>query len=314
MEDEMMNVAKRVGQRTADSKQPCIWMQAEVVSRKFCRTSYDCPSCRYDRVLRLLAEKNRRMENEGRVPEGKRGRVVPWKDKLMGRPLSGRPCLHHMKGRIEFRACTHEYRCGNCDFDQYFDDQYAAHALVSLVDVLKVGGFKVPQGYYFHRGHTWMKIEEQDSVSVGLDDFALRVLGPFDRIEAPLIGKEVRQGRADITVIRGDYQAGVLSPVSGVVSVSNTELRRNGSTAGKGPYAEGWIMRVHTENLRQDLKDLMIYNETETFMQGEVDRLYQAIEDVAGPLSADGGHLGDDIFGKMPSLGWERLVRNFLKT
>lgn len=33
-------------------------------------------------------------------------------------------------------------------------------------------------------------------------------------------------------------------------------------------------------------------------------------EEVA-PLAADGGYLGNDIFGSLPALGWERLNRVF---
>ena len=49
-------------------------------------------------------------------------------------------------------------------------------------------------------------------------------------------------------------------------------------------------------------------------MERQVERLHQVIEDVAGPLAADGGYLGNDIYGNMPQLGWGRLTRIFLNT
>lgn len=305
---------KRFGMKSAGEGHPCIWMQSEVVSRKFCKINYDCPSCRFDKFLRLLADENKRLKEAGKAAKGKRGRIISWRDKLRARPPSKRPCLHHLKGRIAFKACTQEYRCVNCDFDQYFHDQYSVHAVVSPVDLLDIKGFRIPQGYYFHRGHTWIKIDEGSSVRVGIDEFALRLLGPLDRIEAPLMGKEVRQGRADIRVVRGPHQAKVLSPVSGVVTAINPKLREEGDLANQDPYSEGWVMSVHSNNLRQDLKDLMINTETGDFIGGEVERLYHVIEEVGGPLAADGGHLGNDIYGHMPQLGWERLTRDFLHT
>jgi glycine cleavage system H lipoate-binding protein len=219
-----------------------------------------------------------------------------------------------MKGRIEFKVCTHDYKCANCDFDQYFNDQYSVHAVVSPVDVLDIEGFKVPQGYYFHPGHTWIKVEEGSSVRVGIDEFALRLLGPLDRIEAPLMGKEVKQGRADIGVYRSEHQARVLSPVSGVVTAINPKLREEGELANQDPYTAGWLMSVHCNNLRGDLKNLVINKETGDFIEGEVERLYELIEEVAGPLAADGGDLSQDIYGQMPQLGWERLTKVFLKS
>lgn len=299
---------------SAEERHPCIWMQAGVVSRKLCKIKYDCPSCRFDRIMRRVSDENLSLKREGAVPKGKRGQIVSWQQKLRSQPATKRPCVHHMKGRIEFKVCTNDYKCTNCDFDQYFNDQYSVHAVVSPVEVLDIEGFKVPQGYYFHPGHTWIKVEEGSSVRVGIDEFALRLLGPLDRIEAPLMGKEVKQGRADIGVSRAEHQAGFLSPVSGVVTAINPRLREEGDLANQDPYSAGWVMSVHCNNLRGDLKNLVINNETGDFIEGEVERLYEVIEEVAGPLAADGGDLSQDIFGQMPQLGWERLTKIFLKS
>ncbi len=75
---------------------------------------------------------------------------------------------------------------------------------------------------------------------------------------------------------------------------------------------EGWVLQEHANNLRDDIKNLMIKNETRDFLSEEIDRLYEVIEETAGPLAADGGQLGNDVFGNLPSIGWERLSRLFL--
>lgn len=300
--------------RSKEKPTPCIWMQGGVVSRKFCRSDYACASCRFDKALGKAAEQNQREMREGKSLKGKRGRIVSWKEQLKGRLPSKRPCIHHMKDRIEFRACHHDYLCRNCEFDQFFHDQFAVHAVVKPVNPMEIEGFRVPQGYYFHPGHTWMKVEEGISVRVGVDEFALRLLGPFDRIESPLLGRDVSQDRPDIIAFRDGRQAPLLSPVNGVITAINPRLRENGRLASDEPYSEGWVMNVHATDLRRDLKKLMIHEETEAFMKAQVSDLYRLIEEVGGPLSVDGGDLGLDIYGNMPALGWERLIRVFLKT
>lgn len=292
----------------------CIWMQAGVIRKKTCNEDYHCITCRFDRMMGQIAEENQRLKKAGRFPGGNRGKIISWKDKLKELTPAKRPCLHHMKGHIEFRACTNEYRCGDCEFDQYFHDQYTVYAVVEPVEARAVQGFMVPQGYYFHPGHTWVKMEEDASVRVGMDDFALRLLGPLDCIKAPVIGKEVRRGREDISLFRGSNRADIRSPVSGVVTSINAGLRERGSLANEDPFTSGWIMRVHTNNLREDLRHLTINTESEDFMDKEVERLYQVIEEVGGPMSTDGGSLGNDIYGGMPQLGWERLAHLFLRT
>ena len=309
-----MMVSSRNEDKRSAKHPPCIWRQAGVVSKKLCRIDYQCTVCAYDRALRRTATENEQLKEKGRAPRGKRGRIVFWKDRLKELPAWKQPCLHHMIGHIEFRSCTHDYQCGNCEFDQYFSDQFAVHAVVKPVNVLDIKGFKIPQGFYLHPGHAWVKIEEGATVRVGLDDFAMRLLGPLDQIEAPLMGKQLEQDRPDIALNRQGNHARLLSPVSGVVTDINPQLRERGSRGTEDPYSAGWILRLHCSNLRQDLKKLMIGNQAGEYIDQEIDRLYEVIEETAGPLAADGGYLNDDIFGHMPQLGWKQLTELFLRT
>ena len=302
----------RLELKSTQDRQPCIWMQAGVVYRKYCTLDYNCPVCHFDRTLKKIAAENREKKSAGKVLKGRRYKIVSWTDKMRELPQRQQPCIHHMKGRIDFRACTNDYRCSNCDFDQYFNDQFTVHAVVQPVDVLDIDGVKAPQGYYLHPGHVWAKVEEGSSVRIGLDDFVLRVLGPLDRIDMPLIGKQVQQDHPGIVLHRRGHRATARIPVSGVVTAINSRLFEHGSLANREPYADGWVMQVHADNLRSDLKTLMIRNETREFLSGEIDRLYAVIEETAGPLAADGGQLGSDIYGNLPGLGWDRLVDHFL--
>jgi glycine cleavage system H lipoate-binding protein len=299
-------------QHLKEKPAPCIWMQAEVVRRKNCFSNYNCHVCRYDRALRRVCDENTR-RIRGKPLEGKRGQIGFWKNRLNKRPPWKRPCLHHMKGRIDFKACNREYKCEDCEFDQYFDDQYTVHALVKPVDFIDIDGIKIPHGFYLHKGHTWVKVEEGSDVRIGLDDFILRTLGPLDRIETPLMGKALEQNVDDIIVNRGTDNARVLSPISGVVTAVNTDVRNHGRIANQDPYGGGWILRAHSENLRKDLLTLMIGSETTDFYKQEIDRLYQVIEDEGGVSAADGGQLGTDIYGSIPRVGWNRLVELFLR-
>jgi hypothetical protein len=99
-----------------------------------------------------------------------------------------------------------------------------------------------------------------------------------------------------------------------VVTAINADLRESGSLANQDPYTQGWVMCLHSKNLRQDLRSLMIGDEAGDYLDDEVDRLYQVIEEEAGPLAADGGYLGDDIYGNLAPEVWKRLTRDFLRT
>jgi len=291
----------------------CLWTKAGVIEREPCETAYQCASCDFDRRMRKAAQANQRARAAGKQPKGTEAGVVFWKDRLRELPPGQRPCQHHLKGQIEFRSCINDYHCLNCSFDQYFNDQYSIQAVLKPVEVLEVEGIKLPQGFYFHRGHTWIRIEEGAEVRVGIDDFAFHLLGAPDRLETPLIGKTVEQGREAIEWRRGSQSARLLSPISGVVTAIHAELRDQAVAAEQHPYTEGWVMRVHATDLRRELKALKLGVEMGELLQRQWETLYRLIDDKAHPLAADGGQLQRDIYGNCPDIGWERLVQTFLR-
>src|SRR5512138_142319 len=55
------------------------------------------------------------------------------------------------------------------------------------------GWFHVPPGVHLHPGHTWARIEKDGTVTVGIDDFAHKLVGPA-AVELPTVGAHVAQG------------------------------------------------------------------------------------------------------------------------
>jgi hypothetical protein len=71
---------------------------------------------------------------------------------------------------------------------------------------------------------------------------------------------------------------------------------------------------VRTPDVKATMKKLMVDQDSLSWMNSEVGELENMIEDVAGPLAADGGYLADDIYGNLPDLGWKNLTQKFLRT
>jgi glycine cleavage system H lipoate-binding protein len=147
-----------------------------------------------------------------------------------------------------------------------------------------------------------------------MDDFSMKLLGRADALDLPLMGKELNKDKVGWGLKRQDNLADVLSPVGGVITEVNPRLRKNPESANQGPYEEGWLFMVRTPDIKGTVKELMTDKESLTWMNEELNKLENMIEDVAGPLAADGGYLGEDIFGNLPDLGWSKLTKTFLKT
>ncbi|MDB9823317.1 glycine cleavage system protein H [Deltaproteobacteria bacterium] len=283
----------------AHSANPCIWMQSGVVDFKDCNNFYDCVTCKYDLGMKKKAEK---------------GKQITWQDAMRKRDSLDRVCRHSLTNRISRRSCAYDYQCSTCDFDQFFEDVWSAKTRNTPLDVQNIKGFGVPMGYYFHNGHTWARIESGGYIRIGLDDFALKLFGKADALDLPLMGKELDHAKVGWGLKRNDNFADILSPVDGVIVEVNAKTRYNPELANREPYGEGWLFVVRTPDIKANAKRLMDDADSIGWMNSEINRLEGMIDEVSGPLPADGGYLADDIYGNIPDLGWSNLTKNFLGT
>ena len=285
--------------KKAKAANPCLWMQAGVVKFKNCDNYYDCTTCKYDNAMGQKAAK---------------GKQLTWQAAMRLRPDMDRVCRHSLTQRIDTRICAYDYECGKCDFDQYFEDVWTTKYQSLPFEIQQVKGFDVPMGYYFHNGHAWARIESGGNIRIGLDDFSLKLLGQADAFDLPLMGKELDQGKAGWGLKRKDNNADVLSPIDGVIVEVNSKVRENPLLANREPYSDGWLFMVRTPDVKKTMNKLMTDQNSLAWINEEVSHLENMIEEVAGPLAADGGHLAEDIYGNLPDLGWNNLTKKFLKT
>ncbi len=178
---------------------------------------------------------------------------------------------------------------------------------------VEVFGLQVPvDTYYLHRGHTWVKIEDDGLVQVGLDDFAQKVFGPADEVEFPESGGVYFQGHVCLALVRGGRRAKVLAPVDGLIEDINPEVQSQPRLLNQDPYGAGWLFRLRPSNLKYNLPNLQYGEAAVAWMEAEIHRLLGMLESEAGVTLPDGGALIDDISGHFPALAWRRLVQEFL--
>jgi len=285
--------------KKATSSNPCIWMQAGVVDFKDCNNFYDCTTCKYDLGM------NKKVRS---------GKAISWQDAMRKRPGMDRVCRHSLTNRIAKRACAYDYECATCDFDQFFEDVWTTKVNSVPGESRQIKGFNVPTEYYFHDGHGWARIESGGYLRIGMDEFSLKLLGGADGFELPPMGKELDQNKPGWGLKRDGHLADVLSPVDGVIVEVNSKLLERPELAANEAYSDGWLFSIRTPSIKGTLKSLMDDTASLDWMKGEVNALEEMIEEVAGPAATDGGYLGDDIYGSLPALGWDRLARKFLKT
>ena len=281
----------------------CVWSRAGVVKPIACINAFDCLGCAFDRKVQAD------FEARGRTKGAPATDPRPIRLRML---MNQRKCRHMFSGRVAYKLCGHGYDCVRCPYDQMLEDNGIQTPLSEpLAD--HASGFNVARDYYYHHNHTWARVEYGGRIRVGMDDFALRMLGPQDRIELPGLGETVAQNRPQAKIARGGHIAHPLSPVDGKVVAINAKLTAQAETANRAPYGAGWFMVIQPTNMRRNLKNLLFGTESLAWMDDESQRLTTLLSDTTGyRLAATGGEAISDIYGSVPNADWDRLVTEFL--
>jgi glycine cleavage system H lipoate-binding protein len=281
----------------------CVWSRAGVVKAVKCMNAFDCLGCAFDR--KIQSDFRTRTESY----DGARADTANMRLRLL---INQRKCRHMLSGRVAYKLCGHGYDCARCPYDQMLEDTAMLPALKAPA-MDQASGFNLARDYYYHHGHTWARVEYGGRVRVGVDDFALRLLGPQDEIEMPKLGESVRQNRPQARMLRGKNAADVLSPVDGQVVAVNAAVTAKADAANDSPYLGGWLMVIQPANLRTNLKNLLYGDESTAWIDDEASRLSTMLSESTGyRLAATGGEALRDIYGMVPGADWNRLVREFL--
>jgi len=283
----------------------CVWSRAGIMPPFPCMNAFNCFDCPLDSKMQV------RVQNSDMSREPAWANLSPGENDI--RTRTDKKCRHMLSGRVSYKYCIHNYDCATCAYHQLMEEETITLA-VSHVEKVYAGGFSLAQRYYYHRGHTWARIEYGGRVRLGLDDFAMRLLGPMDTLKLPALGTSVHQGKPGIGIARNDLKAEALCPMEGIVVATNPNLRQKGM-ANKDPYGEGWLMIIEPTKLKMNLKNLIFGDESTAWMEDESSRLAALVTEEADyKLAATGGRAVNDIYGQMPELGWDTLVKTFLLT
>jgi glycine cleavage system H lipoate-binding protein len=169
----------------------------------------------------------------------------------------------------------------------------------------------LPEGRFYHPGHTWAQSWEEGRVAVGLDELGTTIMGPVDRVKLPKVGQKVHQGQVAWTIARGPRRLGLLSPVTGVVVEVNEQLERDPGLLSRSPYRRGWVYKAEPLNLEEDLKNLFRGARARRLM--ELARTWICFRFCSSPLQyltyQDGGELVEGLVERLSDEEWEALSR-----
>ena len=121
---------------------------------------------------------------------------------------------------------------------------------------MKVNEYEVPEGLYYTKEHTWVKVED-GKCRVGVTDYAQKALNEVVFVELPKTGSKVEHMKPAGTLESVKAVSDFFSPVSGEVVEVNNSLPDKPELLNEKPYGDGWFAVVKPSNLDQELQALM---------------------------------------------------------
>ena len=165
---------------------------------------------------------------------------------------------------------------------------------------------------YYHQGHSWAMPGSDNVVTVGIDDFAQKLVGKIDAITLPKVGSQVTQGEKGWSLLAGSKSIDMLSPVDGKIVEINEGLLRSPEGISKDPYGQSWLMKVQSPKISSNLKNLLSGGLVGKWMEGVRENLFSRMNYNLGAVSQDGGVPVDGIARNLDRERWDEIAKEFL--
>jgi glycine cleavage system H protein len=117
----------------------------------------------------------------------------------------------------------------------------------------------IPADLSYTPEHEWVQRTGDDTVRVGITDYAQSALGDVVFVQLPEVGAEVTAGESFGEVESTKSVSDLYAPLSAKVVAVNGDLESNPQLVNSDPYGEGWLVELQADSdvLQSGLSDLL---------------------------------------------------------
>jgi glycine cleavage system H protein len=118
---------------------------------------------------------------------------------------------------------------------------------------------EIPADLRYTTEHEWVRRTGDNTVRVGITDFAQSSLGDVVYVQLPDVGSDVTAGESFGEVESTKSVSDLYAPVSAKVIAINADLEANPGLVNSDPYGQGWLLdlQVDGDTLEQGLAALL---------------------------------------------------------
>ena len=186
--------------------------------------------------------------------------------------------------------------------------------------VLSAAVLRIPQGIFYSKNHTWAYLEKSGAAKVGLDDLLVHITGEVNIRQLKNPGDSVRKGDLLAEMDQNGKSLNVLSPISGTILNSNSDLNVNRELLNEDPYGKGWLYDIKPTNWVAEIPSFYMANEATDWFNKELIRYKDFLAlnmkkyspDPSMIILQDGGELSENSLSGMPDELWKDFQKEFL--
>jgi glycine cleavage system H protein len=118
---------------------------------------------------------------------------------------------------------------------------------------------EIPADLRYTVEHEWVRRTGDDTVRVGITDFAQSSLGDVVYVQLPAVGAEVTAGQSFGEVESTKSVSDLYAPITATVVGVNADLEADPGLVNSDPYGRGWLveLRVPTDTVESGLAALL---------------------------------------------------------
>ena len=118
----------------------------------------------------------------------------------------------------------------------------------------------------FTKTHEWVRINDDNTITVGITDHAQHALGDIVFVELPNKDTSITVGKECMVVESVKSASDVYAPLNGTIIAVNEALTSTPALINQDPQNQGWLFKVQPSNLKE-LDDLMNDQEYEDYLR-----------------------------------------------
>lgn len=133
--------------------------------------------------------------------------------------------------------------------------------------------FLIPEDrYYLDEHHMWAQPASDNRVVIGIDTLGLESLGDLAYVSLEKVGVEVKVGDSIGAIEAAKMTGDLISPVSGTIVKTNSDIVADPSIVNNDPYEAGWMVEIETNNWEAENTELISGDAIPNWVAKEMDR------------------------------------------